>query len=78
MKSLENMESDAINIASKEGREFHSHPMGNKEENMGELYLKNQNEYDNYIKSLQKKYGNEIPHEEIFRFNFDWGIRIKH
>lgn len=36
-----------------------------KDEIVGKLYLKNENEYCKYINYLKKKYGNKILYEEL-------------
>lgn len=46
-----------------------------KDEIVGKLYLKNENEYRKHINNLKKKYGNKIPYEELYKFVFDWKIK---
>ena len=44
-------------------------------EKIGELYLGNEKEYKEYVALLKQKYGDEIPYDELYKFNYDWKIK---
>ena len=46
-------------------------------EKIGEIYLENEEEYKEYVALLKQKYGDEIPYDELYKFDYDWKIRWK-
>ena len=46
-------------------------------EKFGEIYLGNEEEYKEYVALLKQKYGDEIPYDELYKFDYDWKIKWK-